>query len=176
MDIFLLVGILGIIVAGVGIFFAFRAVGYFEYLGGKHLPSSHPVTKDQLKGQLLALNNITQPWLIREGEESDLLAEWKLVDAAWYGIFNRNKLESAYRAYLLLDEARHAVRCYEEFGQVSWSMGLQGTIPSVHYSRSFFGGKIYYRKELAKGWGFKQPFPHDPGKVYDYSFDLNEIR
>jgi len=176
MDIFILVGIMGIVTAGIGIVFVFRALGYFEYLGGKNPLSDNPSPKQNLQKDLLALNDSTRPYFIRPGKDSDLIAEWKLVDAEWYGIFNKNKLESAYRAALLLDESRHSVRCYEEFGQISWSVGLNSITPSVHYSKSFFGGRIYYKKEYAKGYGLKQLNPPKPGKVYDYTFDVNEIR
>jgi hypothetical protein len=73
-----------------------------------------------------------------KGVDTDLIAEWKIVDAEWYGVLNKNGLKQAYKALLLIDEPRHSVRCCEELGTVSWTVGLKGPIPTVSYARSFF--------------------------------------
>ena len=85
-------------------------------------------------------------------------------------------MKRSYRALLQVDEPRHTVRCYEELGSIAWTAGLQGLIPAVSFQKSFFGGRILYSKEYAKGYGLKQLSPPEPGKVYNYKFDVNEIR
>lgn len=167
--------VIGLIAAAAGIFIALRAAGFFVYMGGK---KSRPdaVDKETLTHRLLALNDKSKPYHIIRGEDTDLVAEWKIVDATWYGIFSKNRLTEAYRALLQLDEARHSVRCYEELGKVNWSAGTEGLKPSVHYERTFFGGRVLYRKEWGKGYGIQQLNPPQAGKVYDYKFDVDEIR
>ncbi len=167
--------IVGILAAGVGVYFALRALGYFQYLGGKKRSSIPSVTKETLMGRLLNLNDLSKPYSLIEGKDTDLIAEWKIVDAQWYGIFSKSHVSQAYRAYLLLDEARHTVRCYEELGMVSWVKGADGLRPTVNYRKSFFRGRILYKKKLGKGHVMKEP-PAEAGEVYEYKFDINEIR
>ena len=176
MDIGLIAGIAGLIAAGLGIYVMLYALGHFQYLGREKKSSIPPVTKRELLDRLLALNAPSKPYQIVGSVESDLIAEWKIVDAEWYGIFNKNGLKQSYQAFLLADETRHAVRCYEELGTIAWTVGLKGPIPVVSYAKSFFRGRILYGKEYAKGYGMKQLSPPEPGQVYDYEFDVNEIR
>lgn len=176
MDAALIGGMAGLIAAGAGIFVMLYALGFFQYLGGKNGSNIPPLSKPDLIDRLLALNDPSKPYGIVRGVDTDLVAEWKIVDAEWYGIFNKSGLREAYRARLLLDEARHAVRCYEELGTVAWTAGPRGLTPNVSYQRSFFTGRILYQKEYAKGYGLRQLRPPEAGKVYDYTFDVNEIR
>ena len=176
MDIGLIAGVGGLIAAGLGIYVMLYALGYFQYLGGEKKSTIPPVTKRELLDRLLALNAPSKPYQIFGSAESDLIAEWKIVDAEWYGIFNKNGLKQSYRAFLLADETRHAVRYYEELGTIAWTIGLEGLIPVVRYAKSFFHGRILYSKDYAKGYGMRQLAPPEPGKVYDYEFDVNEIR
>jgi len=167
---------IGLTAAGIGIFVALYASGFFQYLGGRKRPNVPAVNKQELIGKLLALNDSSKPYHIIKGEETDIIAEWKIVDAKWYGIFNKSGLKESYKAYLLIDKSRFSVRCCEEFGTISWNAGLNGLIPNVHYSKSFFRGRILYKKKIAKGFGIKQLESFETGKVYDYKFDVNEIR
>ena len=168
--------IIAVIAAGVGIYFAFRGMGYFQYLGGKIPGRISPVRKSTLINSLIALNDSSRPYHVVVGKESDLVAEWKIADASWYGIFSKNKLSTAYKAFLLLDERRHSVRCYEEYRSISWSVGTAGLEPVVHYQKSFFGGRILFKKTYGIGYGFRSSDPRSAGKVYEYRFDVDEIR
>lgn len=176
MDIGLIAGVGGLIAAGLGIYVMLYALGYFQYLGGEKKSTIPPVTKRELLDRLLALNAPSRPYQIVGSAESDLIAEWKVVDAEWYGIFNKNGLKQSYRGFLLADETMHAVRYYEELGTIAWTIGLEGPIPVVRYARSFFHGRILYSREYAKAYALRQLAPPEPGKVYDYEFDVNEIR
>jgi len=175
-DVGLIAGLIGLAVASVSIYIMLYALGFFQYLGGKKLSPIPPVSKRELKNRILALNDPSKPYQIIEGEETDLIAEWKIADAEWWGIFNKNGLKYAYSANLLLDEARRTVRCYEQLASITWTAGLKGLIPHVKYRRSFFGGRILYKKEWAKGYAIKQLKTLEAGKIYEYKFDVNEIR
>jgi hypothetical protein len=167
--------IVGLLGAAVGIGAALYAMGFFNYLGGKK-SSPDAVGKETLVKRLTDLNEPAKPYQIIKGEETDLLAEWKIVDATWYGIFNKSGLNKAYRAYLQLDEGRHSVRCFEEYGSISWSAGTQGLTPSVHFSKRSFGGRILFQKEYGVAYGMKSVNPLEAGEVYQYKFDIDEIR
>jgi len=171
-----LVGLLlGLVGAGAGVYFMLYAAGFFDYLGGKRCRPD-AVGRHVLYDRLLALNDQAKPYSIHEGGGTDLIAEWKIVDASWYGILSKSQLSKAYRARLLLDEARHSVRCYEELGSIDWTAGTDGLTPIVHYRSSFFGGRILFKKEYAVGYGLKKPSPLEAGQVYNYKFDVDEIR
>jgi len=163
------------IAAGGGVYFALLGAGFFQYMGGKK-SSPTAVSKRALVSRLLALNDPAKPYHIVRREDTDIIAEWKFVDASWYGIFSKSRLKGAYRMNLLLDEVRRSVRCYEEYGSVSWTAGASGLVPSVHYRKSFFGGRILYKKEFGKGYGIKEPGSFKFDKVYDYRFDIDDIR
>lgn len=168
----LIVGLLG---AGAGLFFALYALGFFQYLGGKKT-DPRATDKQTLQQAILKLNNPAKPYRIVPSEISDLMAEWKIVDATWYGVFNKSRLKKAYRALLLLDEARHSVRCFETFGTISWTAGANGLTPTVRYSKSSFSGRILFQKSYGVGYGIKDPKSLEAGKVYEYRFDIDEIR
>jgi hypothetical protein len=152
LDIGLIAGVGGLIAAGLGIYVMLYAFGYFQYLGGEKKSTTPPVTKRELLDRLLALNAPSKPYQILGGAEQ------------------------SYRAFLLADETRHAVRYYEELGTIAWTIGLEGPIPVVRYAKSFFHGRILYSREYAKGYAVRQLTPPEPGKVYDYEFNVNEIR
>jgi len=170
-----IVTLLALVAAGAGAYFMLRGLGFFQYMGGKK-SSLTAVSKEALVNNLLALNDSAKPYHIIRGEDTDLIAEWKFVDASWYGVFSKSRLRGAYRMSLLVDEARRSVRCYEELGSVTWSAGVNGLIPRVHFQKSFFGGRILYKKEYGKGYGIKEPRSLKFGKVYDYKFDIDDIR
>ena len=168
--------IIGLLGFGVGIFFALYALGFFQYLGGKKPGKTAPVSREVLFKSLLALNDPSKPFRFCQGTDTDLIAEWKFVDAKWYGILNKSGLKQTYRAMLFLDETRHTVRCFEQSSMVSWNAGMQGMEPSFEYNSSQFGGRILFKKSRGVGYGFKDLKGSSPGKVYDYSFDIDEIR
>jgi hypothetical protein len=172
----LIAGAGGLIAAGIAVYVMLYAMGFFQYLGGKKGSDVPAVGKSILIDRLLALNDASKPYHIMKGVDTDLIAEWKIVDAEWYGVLNKNGLKQAYKALLLIDEPRHSVRCCEELGTVSWTVGLKGPIPTVSYARSFFRGRILYSKQYARGYGLRQLAPPEPRKIYEYKFDVNEIR
>jgi hypothetical protein len=177
MTIGIIIGIAaGLLGSGLGIFFALYALGFFQYLGGKRLGSIAPVARDLLFGRLLALNDRSKPYRLYQGLDTDLVAEWKFVDAKWYGILSKSGLKQSYRAMIFLDTERHTARCFEQSGSVRWSAGVGGMEPSLHYSSSRFGGRILFKKSRGVGYGFKDLKSGSLGKVYDYSFDINDIR
>ncbi|MFA4956630.1 MAG: hypothetical protein WC556_06610 [Candidatus Methanoperedens sp.] len=168
----LVIGLLGAI-AGIGAMI--YALGHFEYLGGNKKNNILPISKEKLKQKLLALNSQDLPYVIKSDPETDLFVEWKIVDAAWYAIFAKERLSMAYRAYLVLDETRKAVRYCEETGTVRWMVGTGGSLnPVATFQKSYFRGRILFQKSWEVQYGIKED--GTLGKVYEYKFDVNRVR
>jgi hypothetical protein len=171
----LVAGLIGVLAAGAGAYFALLAMGFFEYLGGKKNDPA-ALSKDTLMQRLLDLNGDKIPYQITKGDDCDLVAEIKIVDAAWYGIFSKNKLSEIYRIIMLLDQERRSVRFFEDLGKLKWSAGASGLKPMVHYAKSFFRGRVLFKKEWGVGYAFRAAWPPEFGNVYDYKFDVDELR
>ena len=149
-------------------------MGFFQYLGGKkRYPSA--ISKEALKEKILSLNLPEIPYQITPGKETDILLEWKIVDAKWYGIFSKEKVEKTYRAFILLDDSRKTARYYEELGSVEWHIGTDGLWkPSIRYSTETRKGRILFQKSWGVQYGTKES--GEFGKVYEYKFDIGYVR
>jgi hypothetical protein len=99
------------------------------------------------------------------------VAQWNLVDATWWEAFQKAGLSKAYRLRLALDEGRHEVRAFEETGSIEWGVG-----PQVRFERSWSGGIVLFQQERAVAHGLKSLAPPEAGEIYDYSFDVSEIK
>ncbi len=163
-------GLIGILGAIAGILAMLWGLGVFEYLGGKKKPNIVPIGKQALIEKILHLNSPQLPYQIKTAENSDLMLEWNIVDARWYGIFSKDKLKETYRVFMLADESRHSVRYYEELGTVEWTAGA----PKVSYREQFFKGRVLFRKSWGVQYGIKED--GTMGKVYEYKFDIGMVR
>jgi len=177
MELWDLIGLfLGLIGGILAIYFMLRALGFGDYLGGKHF-KPWAVPREKLYNKLLGLNSDELPYEIKPDKEGrcDLVLEWKLADAKWYGFFSKNRFSKWYKVYMLLDDSKKTVRFLEETGSISWSVGSQGLVPVVgaSYNRSFFRGRILFAKEYSSAYGIKEDFK--PGKIYGYHFDRSKI-
>jgi hypothetical protein len=162
--------LIGLLAALGGVFVALFATGMFEYQGGKKKPGVESIGKDKLKGQIMGLNSPDLPYQVNPSEKADFELTWKIADAKWLGIFARESIKTTYRAFIYLDEPKHTVRFWEAIDNVEWVAGA----PKVHYQREFFRGKVIYQKSAAVQYGIKEDKTF--GKVYEYSFDINQIR
>ena len=132
-------------------------------------PGIAPVPVDDLRTALLSLSRDTAPWHVRDGAEDkcDLVAEWRIVDAQWSGVFSACGLKSVFRIKMKLDEAAHEVRNLDEQATLTW----HGGIPSV--SRSWSRGQI---NEIQAGQAYGYTEEGQFGQVYNYKFRSSEIR
>lgn len=151
------------------------ATGQFEYLGGKKKSKIPAVGKEELKEKILDLNYPDLPYQIQASKETDLILDWKIVDAKWYGIFSKERLKKTYRGFILLDEERKTARYCEEMGEVSWHIGTDGLWqPSVKFRAEFLKGRILFQKSWGVQYGIKKDLTF--GKVYEYKFDIKQVR
>ena len=170
----ILFAIFGLIAVGAAIWVMLWGMGFFQYLGGKK-KSSSAISREELHNKILGLNSPELSYQITPAKESDLLLEWKIVDAKWYGIFSKEKVSKTYRAFILLDDTRKTVRYYEELGSVEWHIGTDGLWnPSIRYSAEAWKGRILFQKSWGAQYGIKESGKF--GKVYEYKFDIGYAR
>ena len=162
-------GIIGLLAALGGVFVALYAAGMFEYRGGKKKPGAASIGKEQLYKNILAVNSPGFPYQIKPAEKTDLEIIWKITDARWLGVFAKERLKQTYRAYIYLDESRHAVRLWQAIDNIEWVAGA----PKVHFQKEFFRGKVIYQKSYGVQYGVKED--GTLGKVYEYNFDIHDI-
>jgi hypothetical protein len=152
-------------------------MGLFDKLKGIKEPEAGVavVSQDDLKEKLLALNNEQVPFSVMPGpggEDGDVIAEWKIVDAKWYEIFAKAGLEKTHKIYLTLDAKDHEVRLLEESYDVEWSAG----VPSMSLSAEAFRGRTLGSKSFGTGYAWKGVNPLSYGQVYNYKFDVSEMK
>ena len=126
---------------------------------------------DEVRRRILALNRPTAPYQIIDGSDEgvDLIAEWKIVDAAWYEIFAKASLEKVFKIKMKFDEDEKELRTRDEEYTLSWSAGVP--VLELSQSRSFgqtqsiqFGTRYGFTEELR------------PGEIYTYKFSTGELK
>jgi hypothetical protein len=124
-----------------------------------------------IRTRLMQLNRSSAPYQIIDGqaENVDLIAEWKIVDASWYEIFGKAKLEKVFRIFLKLDADKKEVRAQDHEYSVQWSAG----VPSLKMAVSSFKGQMN-SVEFGTGFAFTETMA--PGQVYKYKFNTNELK
>jgi hypothetical protein len=126
---------------------------------------------DEVRKRLLSVNRPTAPYRLVDGasEGVDVIAEWKIVDASWNGIFAKAGLAKTFSIFMKLHPETHEVRAVDREYTVSWSAGL----PTVKLAVSAFRGQIQ-SVEIGGGYAFTETLA--PGQVYNYRFATSEIK
>jgi hypothetical protein len=144
-----------------------------------------PRSKGEIIQSIVDLASKTGEFTAQKGkEDTDLVIEKKIVDAAYGKVAGAEKIKKTYRAYILFDESTHEAKYNEELSQSSDNVDLssssrsdditeRGTM-SFGTSKKLFRGRMLAHKEMQKTWGVKPDMT--PGKVVDYSFDVKSIR
>lgn len=138
-------------------------------------PGVAPVPLSELKDKLIALNNDQVPFTIEAGpggDVGDVVADWKIVDASWYEIFAKAKLEKSHTIRLGLSQKNNEARVLEESRSVEWSAG----VPSLSASIEVFKGRTMASKSFGTAYAWKGANPLDYGQVYEYKFDVSEMK
>ena len=147
-------------------------MGWFDWLTGyKPAPASakrRSVAK--LKATLMAINRKSAPFKVRSGKKEgvDLVAEWKIVDAQWSGIFAEAGIKRVFTVLMKFDEAKGEVRSVDREYEVEWNAGVATLLAAGSASR---GRK--WEKSFETVYAFREDGSF--GKVYDYRFDTSEI-
>lgn len=149
-------------------------MGFLDKLRGVKRPEGDTpaVSKGELHQRLLALNHDQVPFRVGPGDDVDVVAEWKIVDADWYEIFGRAGLEKTHRLLLALNENDREVRFVEESWDVEWQAG----VPRLSLSAEAFRGRTLGSFEYGKGAGFTGVNPVAVGQTYEYRFKASEMK
>ncbi len=145
-----------------------------RFLSAKPKAGVAPVSRDEMRDRLLALNGPDMPFEVRE-EEGSLVAEWKIADARWYKIFYAGGINELYRVVMRLDAQRNEVKSIDQRTSVRWDVGAGGLISiTASYQRTWFQG-LLWEKSWEKAYGFdirKMNFE----KLYEYHFDTGIVK
>ncbi len=153
-------------------------MGLLDRLKGVKRPEegTPALERSEVERRLLALSGEQVPFTVRSAgnaePDSDLEAEWKIVDAEWYEVFAKSGLEKSHKIVLVLDETEHEVRALEQAWEVSWTAG----VPRLSLSAEKFQGKTFGSKSFGTGYAFTGVSPLDWGQVYNYRFDVSEMK
>lgn len=142
-----------------------------KLFGQAPAPVGPPQPADAVRAAILAINRPTAPFEVRPGPvgESELVAEWRIVDARWYEIFAKAGLEKAFKVLMRLDEAAHEVRSVDQEWSVEWRAG----VPKMSLAASAFRGQ-QTSIEFGKAYGFTERL--SVGEIYNYRFATKELK
>jgi hypothetical protein len=148
-------------------------MGIFDWLSGTKRPKAGtaPLPAAGVRAALLAVNRPTAPFTVRDGqpENTDLVAEWRIVDASWYEIFGKAGLTKVFRILMRLDPDRHEVRAADQEWSVEWRAG----IPHLALSAEVFRGQ---KSEISFGTEYAFIETAGAGKIYRYRFSTGELK
>jgi len=132
-----------------------------------------PITLEEMRRRLLALNELDLPLRVRENTQGYLIAEWKLADSRWTGLLEKGGLSIAHHVKLNLDGHKRIARAIDFSRKVSWSAG----VPNAAFSFSFFRGITFaeYGSGSACGLLFKDG-SWTVDHAYRYSYSLAELK
>lgn len=147
-------------------------MGLFDWLTGTKKPKDDiPVLpSEQVHANLLALNRSDAPFVIREdGDNADLISEWRIVDSEWYEIFAKAGLSKVSQVLMRFDTEKDEVRSTDRWWTVKWTAG----IPELSIDKESSKGQGNY-KEFGKAYAFTAEGKF--GEVYNYRFDTDELK
>ena len=95
----------------------------------------------EVRDALLALNGPGQPFVVRDGrgEGVELIAEWKIADARWFGFFGR--VGTVNRTMLRFADDVPEVRALDQEWTVTWL----GDGPRLQLGKSYSRGRMSKR-------------------------------
>ncbi len=136
-------------------------------------PGTSPVSGDELRAQLLAINSLAVPLQIRETKRGHLVAEWRVADTRWTSILEKGGLTVAASVTMQLDDRNHIVRNIDTSRTVRWSAG----VASFSWSFSFFRGIDFGSFDAAAQYGLVHtPAGWQVGPTYKYRYSLVELQ
>ncbi|MGE0423272.1 MAG: hypothetical protein AB7O88_13465 [Reyranellaceae bacterium] len=148
-------------------------MGLFDWLTGTRKPPAGVAAKTpaEVHAALLAVNRPTAPFVVRDGapEKVDLVAEWRIVDAAWYEIFAKAGLTKVFKVLMRLDPQKREVRAVDQEWTVEWRAG----IPALSLSAEAFRGQ---KVSIEFGTAYAFTEQGGFGQVYQYKFATAEIK
>ena len=159
--------------ARVGVFVGRWDMGLFDWLTGTKRPKAGvpPKSPEEVRAVVLAVNRPTAPFVVRDGapEGVDLVAEWRIVDAAWYEIFAKAGLTKVAKILMRFDAAKNEVRAVDQDWSIEWRAGA----PTMSLAAGGFRGQ---KTEISFGTAYAFTETGEFGKVYQYKFTTSEMK
>jgi hypothetical protein len=144
-----------------------------DWLTGTKRPAAGVAAKPaaEVRAALLAINQPTLPFVVRDGaaEKVDLVAEWRIADAAWHEDFGKAGLTKVFKVLMRLDADARTVRAVDQEWSVEWRAG----VPTLALAAQAFRGQKFEMSFGAR-YGFKDKGGF--GKIYSYHFSTGEIK
>lgn len=149
-------------------------MGFMDSLKGivRAKPGISLLSKEELTVKLIGLNSEDLPFKVEKSDDANLFAQWKIVDASWYEIFAKANLEKVHKIWISLDENERIAKVLEESYSLSWRAG----VPALSLEMERFQGRTIGSKSFGIGYAFKGPDPLSFGKVYQYRFDVSDMK
>lgn len=146
-------------------------MGLFDSFTGTARPAEGvaPQRAETVYAALLSVNSPDRPFVIRDGQTEgvDLIAEWKIADARWFGYFG--KTAKTNRTLMRLDTFKNEVRTVDEEFLVTWA----------HRTPQFTVGRRYERGQINKK-SYRATFSRDENgklvKETPHTFSSAELK
>lgn len=138
-------------------------------------PGVEPVSEEELRRRLLAINEEEVPFRVVEGKGGKIEATWRLADAKWAGIMTLNKVKELRVIQLRPCEEKKVCRALDIGKSVRAT--ADGLEMGFSLSGYFFRGVILAQWEYEVQYGFTfRDGRIRFGKVYEYKFDQEELK
>jgi hypothetical protein len=148
-------------------------MGLFDFLTSTRAPAAGTpaLPADDVRAAVLGLNRPTAPFRIVDGasEDVDLIAEWRIVDREWHGVFDRAGVRKVFRIFMKLDATNHEVRAVDREYSVEWRAG----VATLSLAASAFRGQ---KQSVEFGAGYAFTETGAGGETYRYSFSTKELK
>lgn len=128
-----------------------------------------PVPLEELRKEILSINNYDIPVIVTEDKKGNLKVTWKYLDAKWWELFAKTGRRDSYTLLVKFNDKKKEVRLIDIQKTMSWRAGL--TDLKFHFT--FFRG-IMFQFSYGTAWGIKENFTL--GKIYEYKFNPGEIK
>lgn len=138
-------------------------------------PGVEPVSEEELRRRLLAINEEDVPFQVVEGRGGKIEATWRLADAKWAGIMSLNKIKELRVIQLRPCEEKRVCRALD-LGR-SVRAAADGLEMGFSLSGYLFRGVILgqWEYEVQYGFTFRDGRIRFE-KVYEYKFDQEELK
>jgi hypothetical protein len=138
-------------------------------------PGVSPVSEDELRSRLLAINDTPAPLTVEQVAESgELVGSWRYADARWAGPLHSGGITRLARVRMRLDCTRARVRIQDQTMQLDWGVGISGR---ASVSIGGFRGIVFGAYERGRGAGLvfrNGRLVYD--QTYNYRFSAEELK
>jgi hypothetical protein len=134
-----------------------------------------PVSEEELRTRLLAINDTPTPVAVEENTESgELVGSWRYTDARWAGPLHSGGITRLARVRMRLDADRARVRIQDQTMHLDWGLGISGR---ASVSIGGFRGIVFGGYERGRGAGLvfrNGRLVYD--QTYNYRFSAEELK